>query len=152
MPLSVSFTLVNLLPLFKRPFLYMCEYIYPVSHLTDTCPACANGRTFIGALDEPSRSADSHAVCSSVTKRPSFQPSSPIKLIWPAIWLTQSQIALKSDGYIRHRIMTTYMYMNLSSSYINSNRSDLKGWADRAPSVATVFRDGHEVNQAVQLN
>ena len=29
----------------------MFEYVSPVSHLTDTCPARSNGRTLVGALD-----------------------------------------------------------------------------------------------------
>ena len=49
MPLSVSFTLVKLLPLFNCPVLSTCEYVSPVSHLTDTCPARSNGRTLVGA-------------------------------------------------------------------------------------------------------
>ena len=40
------------------------------------------------------------AVRSSVTSRSSFLTSSPIKLVWPAFWLTQSQTALKPDGYV----------------------------------------------------
>ena len=45
------------------------------------------------------------AVRSSDSIRPSFLLSSPSTLIWPAIWLTQCQMALKPDGYVWHRIM-----------------------------------------------
>ena len=51
MPLSVSFTLINFLPLSNCPVLSTCEYVSPVSHLTDTCPDRSNCRTLIGALD-----------------------------------------------------------------------------------------------------
>ena len=57
MPLSVSFTLVNLLPLSNCPVLSMCEYVSPVSHLIDTCPARSNGRTLVGARDIQTLSA-----------------------------------------------------------------------------------------------
>ena len=51
MPLSVLFTLVNLLLLSNCPVISICDYVSPVFHLTDTCPARSNGRTLIGALD-----------------------------------------------------------------------------------------------------
>ena len=51
MSLSISLTLVNLLPLSNCPVLSSCEYVSPVSHLTDTCPARSNGRTLVGVLD-----------------------------------------------------------------------------------------------------
>ena len=73
MPHSVSFTPVNLLPLSDCSVLSMCQYVSPVSHLTDTCPARSNGRTLIGALDIQSLSACS--CCTSVTVHPSFLPS-----------------------------------------------------------------------------
>ena len=50
-PLSISFTIDNLLPLFNCPVLSTCEYVSPVSHLTDTCPARSNCRTLVGVLD-----------------------------------------------------------------------------------------------------
>ena len=57
MPLSFLFTLFNLLPLSNCPILFMCEYISPVFHLTDTCPARSSGRTLIGVLDIQTLSA-----------------------------------------------------------------------------------------------
>ena len=89
MPLSVSFTLVNLLRLATCPVLSTCEYVSPVSHLTHICLARSNGCTVVGELDiQPFCMLI--AVRSSVT---SFLPSSTNKRTWPASWFTQNQEA-----------------------------------------------------------
>ena len=103
MPLSVSFTLAIILPLSNCPVLSMCEYVSPVSLLTDTCPARSNSRTFVGVLNKPSL-LQTHCCTLFITVRPSFLPSSPSMLIWPAVRLTQRQMALKPDSYVWHRI------------------------------------------------
>ena len=98
------------LPLYLSPIVrfFLCDSVSPASLLTDTWPARCNCRTFVGGLDNPTHSVNSLLYVRQSPHSPPFLPPSPSKLIWPVVWLTQSPVALKLDGYAWHQNIEQY--------------------------------------------
>ena len=147
MPLSVSFTLVNL-PLSDCPVLSTREYVSPVSHLIDTSPARSNDRTLEGALDI--QTLPSCSCCTFVCHRtpPPFyrlrstsglgQPSGSPRTRW--LWNQKATFEISNmniNDFVVYRRST-----KIFQPYTNSSRSELEGRTDRPPSAAAAFWDG----------
>ena len=111
---------------------------------------------------------------------PPFLSSSPNKLNWPATWLTQSQTALKPDGYAWHKISNNkiitgfFVYRRLARYILVVHTfKSVRAWRLSQPhaqrccrllrrihgqpegplkSVANWFNDNNNKNTAIAIN
>ena len=124
---------------YTRPVLSTYEYVSPVSYLTNTCLACSNGRTVVGALDI--QTFCMLIAVRSVTVRPSFLPSSTNKLTWLAVWLTHNQEALEPGGCVWNIKQYKYKrFHRLSITDGNILPVPVRTWRSGRPPVQSFCR------------